>query len=119
MSTSPEGLWLPQALAAWGSEAFTDVLRRELIETGSRGLPLHRCMAHGNHVAETPVSLLLRSVEADAACIRVRLDVLFQSVVAGCSCADDPTPWSELDECCRVEVAIDRSTAHADILLLD
>ena len=116
---SPDGLRLPQALAAWGSEAFTDVLRHELIAAGAHALPLQRCMVHGNHVASTPVSLLLHSVEADAARIRVRLDVLFQSVVAGCSCADDPTPWSELDECCRVEVAIDRSTAHADILLLD
>jgi hypothetical protein len=110
---------LPEALAAWGSELFSEILCSELIAAGEHALPLQRCMAHGNHVAETPPRLLLHSAEADAVQIRVRLDVLFQSVVAGCSCADDPTPWSELDECCRVQVDIDRATAHAAIRLLD
>lgn len=119
MSSSPDVLCLPQALAAWGSDAFSEVLRRELIAAGEHALPLQRCLAHGNHVAATPVNLLLRSVDADEARIRVRLDILFQSVVAGCSCADDPTPLSELNECCTVQVDIDRASALADIRLLD
>jgi hypothetical protein len=119
VSSSPDVLRLPQALAAWGSDAFSEVLRRELIAAGEHALPLRRCMAYGNHIAATPIHLLMRSVEADADRIHAQLDILFQSVVAGCSCTDDPTPWSELDECCRVQVDIDRTTALAVIRLLD
>jgi len=112
-------LSLPNTLAAWGSEAFAVILGREL--TAAEGLQplLLRAMTHGNQLATTPVNLLLLHAADEGSCLRLRLDVLFQSVVAGCSCADDPTPWSEINECCHIEIVIDKTTAQADMELIE
>jgi hypothetical protein len=40
-------------------------------------------------------------------------------VIAGCSCADDPTPTNELDEFCELQLDIDKLTAVATVTLLD
>jgi len=50
--------------------------------------------------------------------LRVRAGVFYKSVIAGCSCADDPTPINERAEYCELEFEIDRKTANARVSLL-
>lgn len=49
--------------------------------------------------------------------IRARAGIFYTSIIAGCSCADDPTPISELNEYCEVQLDIDKQTAEATIVL--
>ena len=44
--------------------------------------------------------------------------IFYTGVVAGCSCADDPTPVEEQHEYCEVLIEINRATAEAVIRLL-
>jgi hypothetical protein len=53
--------------------------------------------------------------EADGDRIRVRVGVFFSGIVAGCSCADDPTPVEAQNEYCELLVDIDRRATAADI----
>ena len=50
--------------------------------------------------------------------IRAKIGVCYTGIIAGCSCADDPTPLDEHAEYCEVQVEIDRVTAEARFTLL-
>ena len=43
---------------------------------------------------------------------------LYSGIIAGCSCADNPTPVSELNEYCEVQLEIDKKTAETKVALL-
>ena len=107
---------LERTLRTWGTPAFEETLKQELLQNLSR-LPLQQGLSTGNYVADGPVQIVIHKMsEADDA-IRVRAGIFYQGILGGCSCADDPSPSGESDEYCEVLVELDRSTAMAIITL--
>ena len=104
---------LSQSCQSWGNPQFDDVFKRELAAVPVAQLPLQQGLTHGSYVlAETPTVIVMKA-EADAATIRVSAGVFFSSVIAGCNCADDPTPVDALSEYCELQVVIDRRSGVA------
>lgn len=103
------------ALAAWKTPDFESFIRRELESLAAGELPLQQCLVAGSHVLPLPVKTTLLKAEESDGILCVRAGVFFKSTVAGCSCADDPTPFSELDEYCKIRIEIDMKTAAAII----
>jgi hypothetical protein len=62
---------------------------------------------------------MILGVAEGSGTISVRAGVFFSAVIAGCSCADDPTPVDEINEYCESRVEIDRTTAEARLTLLE
>lgn len=108
---------LAQSLQAWGSPQFEAVLKQEIARQAEE-LPLQQGLATGNYVADTPLTIIINSIAADDGVIHVRAGVFYQSVIGGCSCADDPTPASEINEYCEVRLDIDKATAMAAVALV-
>lgn len=104
---------LPRALAAWDTPEFEGVLKAELAHLGAGALPLQP--VRGSHVIAAAVSVLVLETEVSAATLQIRAGVHFQSVIAGCSCADDPTPVDTLDEYSEVRIVLDRESGEAEI----
>jgi len=48
----------------------------------------------------------------------VKAGLLYAGIIAGCSCADDPTPIDEVTEYCVVRFDIDKATAETKVTLL-
>jgi hypothetical protein len=111
-------LRLPESLAAWGSPGFPAALRREL-EAQAGLLPLQQALAGSSAVSGDRIEVMLIATDADASQIRARVGVFFSGIVAGCSCADDPTPVEAQNEYCELEIGIDRLTATACAALAD
>lgn len=110
---------LPDTLAAWETADFETVFRHEVAALGAAGLPLQRCLVVGSHVLPRPLSVtLLDAQEADGV-LRIRAGVFFTSTIAGCSCADDPSPSNELSEYGVLRFEIDRATAATRIVPVD
>ena len=109
------GLRLPATLAAWGRESFATTLANELGPLAQRHLPLQQMLQHGSHMAEEPVTVRLVSVQAQPRQLQLRIGVFFTSLIAGCSCADDPTPSDTLAEYGELDLSLDRESAAADI----
>jgi hypothetical protein len=109
-------LHLPAALAAWGTPAFADMLKRELA-TQAAALPLQQAAATTSTVLDTPPEIMLIAATAAAERLDVRVGVFFSGIVAGCSCADDPTPVEAQPEYCELILSIDRITAGASVAL--
>ena len=61
---------------------------------------------------------MLLSVSDDEGFIRVKAGIFYKGIIAGCSCADDPTPAGENNEYCEVQLDIDKTTANTTVELL-
>lgn len=107
---------LGHALRAWGTPEFDAVLKQE-IALHANQLPLQQGLSTGNYVAAEPVTVAIISVAKLENAIRVRAGIFYKSVIGGCSCSDDPTPASEINEYCEVHLDIDKTTAATVVAL--
>ncbi len=107
---------LKTALRAWGTPGFKDILKQEIAQLGADRLPLQQGLATGNYVADEPITVTINSVAEMEDVIRVTAGVFFKGVIGGCSCTDDPTPASEINEYCEVQLDIDRTTAVTKVV---
>ena len=110
---------LRKSVAAWGNPEFEDILKGELGELGVGQLPLQQGLSSGSHALDKPIEAMIISSTDDAGHIHVRAGIFYHGIIAGCSCADDPTPVDEHSEYCEVMLVIDRQTGETDISLLD
>lgn len=110
---------LPEAMTAWESSAFEETLKCELVKLGSAALPLQAAMSRGSHVVDVPPRVIIKHISDDGPVIRIQAGIFFKSIIAGCSCADDPSPPDEMDEYCELQLEIDKLTAVVDLTLLE
>lgn len=107
-----------KALSAWGTPGFAASLKQEIAQLDAGQLPLQQGLSIGNYVADLPCTVLVNSVSETEETIRVKAGIIYQSVIGGCSCADDPTPTGENTEYCEVQLDIDKATATVTITLV-
>lgn len=104
---------LSASLAAWGTEAFADTLCAEIRRLGASQLPLQDGLRHGGYALDEIRGVMLLGAEETPNHIRARVGVFYAGIIAGCSCADDPTPVEPQNEYCELVLEIDRSNAVA------
>ena len=109
---------LNESLAKWPGEDFPQQFCREVAALAFGTLPLQRAMERGSVVLDKPPRVLVLNNQQDNRQLCVRAGVFFNSAIAGCNCADDPTPLDELEEYCELQFVIDIDTgiARVDIL---
>ncbi len=105
---------LEQALRAWGTPDFEAVLKREIAQCAGQ-LPLQQGMSSGSHMTDAPATVMINRVIELPGAIRVHAGIFYRSVLIGCSCADDPTPISENNEYCEVQLDIDKASAATTV----
>ncbi len=109
---------LPNALQAWGSDRFNEALRSDLECLPHHQLPLQQGLQHSSQVSEEPFQvMILRAEEKDEAII-IRAGIFYSGVIAGCSCADDPTPLDLVTEHCTLEIRLQKGNGGAAFTLL-
>jgi hypothetical protein len=110
-------LHLPDSLAAWGTPAFAATLQRELAGAGAQ-LPLQQGLSATGYALDARIEAMLLGAEEMPGEIVVKVGVFYAGIVAGCNCADDPTPVEAQPEYCELRIAIDRTTAAATATLV-
>jgi hypothetical protein len=109
---------LPNSLNAWGTPGFETTLRQEIEQLDAAQLPLQQGLTRSSHVTDRPFQAMVIAVREETGLIRAKAGIFYTGVIAGCSCADDPTPIDEQTEYCVVQIDIDRATADAKVTLL-
>jgi len=109
---------LTESLSAWGSPGFRGTLKRELEALGAQHLPLQQGLSRGSYALDEGLEAMILSVTDAAASIHVHAGIFYCGIIAGCSCADDPTPVDQLREYCEVTLDIDKETGEAKVTLL-
>lgn len=107
-----------KALCAWGTPGFEAVLKQEITQLGADHLPLQQGLSSGNYVSDAPITVMINGVAELENVIRIKAGILYQGVLGGCSCADDPTATSECNEYCEVQLDIDKVTAAIAVALV-
>ena len=110
---------LPASLAAWGTEAFADTLCDEVRRLGASQLPLQDGLRHGSYALDEIQGAMLLRAEETPETIQAAVGVFYAGIIAGCNCADDPTPVEAQEEYCEIYLTIDRTNAAADITPAD
>lgn len=110
---------LGRSLEAWGGSDFEVVLKAELVQLGGDYLPLQQGLSRSDHVAESPITLVVHGAAETEDGLRIRVGIFYQGISGGCACADDPTSSGECNEYCEVRIDIDKATALATIVLID
>jgi hypothetical protein len=109
---------LTKTLDAWGTRYFDAFLKKEIEQLSTEQLPLQEGLSAGSYALGDKIeAMVINSSEHDGF-IRARVGIFYSGILAGCSCADDPTPVEPQPEYCEVQVDIDRGTAEATIVLL-
>jgi len=110
---------LSGVLQAWGTLAFNDVLKRAIEQHDHAWLPLQQGLSAGSHVVDDHLSAMVIATSETADTICAKVGVFYASILAGCSCADDPTPVDELSEYCELMIEIDKAGAAATARLAE
>lgn len=109
---------LQRSLQAWGTPEFKQIIQQEIAQLDHAQLPLQQALSLSSAVTDSPIQAMMLAAHEEAELIRVKAGVFYTGVVAGCSCADDPTPLGEQQEYCVMEFCIDKLTAQTAVALL-
>ena len=110
-------LQLEKARNAWGTGTFEAVLKAELARLDSNSLPLQQGLSHSSYACDEDIRAVVISAAETRGTICVKAGIFYSGIIAGCSCADDPTPVDRCPEYCEIRVEIDTQTAGAVISL--
>lgn len=110
-------LTLPRTLAAWGSPEFKAVAKAEIQALDATLLPLQEGLSQSSHALYGQFTAVILGGEFAAGALRVKAGLFYAGIIAGCSCADDPSPVDEITEYCEVWFSVDPATAQARVEL--
>ena len=109
---------LTKTLNAWGTPDFEGILKGEVEKIPADQLPLQQGLSTSSHMTDSQHKVIIIAVADKEAFIQVTAGIFYSGVIAGCSCADDPTPVDEQNEYCEVLLEINKKTAEATVALL-
>lgn len=109
---------LTKSLNAWGTPDFENILKAEIAQLGAEQLPLQQGLSTSSYALDDKLKVRIISVSADADLIHAKVGLFYSGIIAGCSCADDPTPVEEQVEYCVVMFEINKTTTEATVALL-
>ena len=110
---------LQKSLEAWESQDFGSAFKEEVRRMGVDSLPLQAGLSRSSHVSGSQYDVVVLNVAEEPQRILVKAGIFYQGIIAGCSCADDPTPVDEQTEYCVLQFDIDKQTAETAITLVE
>lgn len=111
--------YLKHSLQAWQTDNFRAVLKKEISHLNPDLLPLQQGLRYSSYALEDNVSSSILTVTSENENILVKVGLFYTGVIAGCNCADDPTPMDVNNEYCDVLFSINKKTAETTIMLVD
>lgn len=109
---------LSKSLNAWGTRDFNGALKQEIESLNAGQLPLQQGLSVSSYALDERIEALVLGVSEEAGVIRAKVGIFYAGIIAGCNCADDPTPVEAQNEYCEVLLDIDKATAETTIRLL-
>jgi hypothetical protein len=106
---------LPKSAKAWQQPGFSATLKQEIEQLQGGQLPLQQCLTSSSHALDDAVSVMVLGVSDDPGFINARVGVFFSGIIAGCNCADDPTPVEAQHEYCELQLTIAKATGEAAV----
>ena len=116
--TKTRSLQFSKSLPATTDLDFEEVLRKEIEQVEASLLPLQQGLSAGGYALQDSFNVMIIAVTEKEGTLRVKAGIFYHGVIAGCSCADDPSPTDVTTEFCEVLFEIDRQTGEANVELV-
>jgi len=110
---------LSNALNAWKSADFDNFLKADIDKMTVDQLPLQQAIVSSSYALDTNIKSIIINKSDDSNAIRIKAGVYFTGIIAGCNCADDPSPADEIPEYCVIQIEINKASAETKITLLN
>lgn len=110
---------LKLSLQQWQTAAFTETLKQEICSLDVRLLPLQQGLRYSSFANADKLSVTVLKVSEENNTILVRVGLFYTGIIAGCNCADDPSPVDEINEYCEALFTIDKNSAETLITLAE
>ncbi len=111
-------IYLSQSILAWNSCTFKAVLKQEICALDPDILPLQQGLQHSSYAIGKNLSATILNVKDRKDQLWVKAGLFYSGIIAGCSCADDPTPVDTCNEYCEVLFLINKLSAEATVELI-
>ena len=111
-------IYLSLSLQAWNTSAFNAVLKKEICSLDASVLPLQQGLSSSSYANAENLLVTILKVENNCEYIFVKAGLFYTGIIAGCNCADDPSPVDENNEYCEVLFSINKTTAEATVSLI-
>lgn len=109
---------LERVLKARGQDDFAEILKAEITALGPEHLPLQQGLSYSSYALSNNLSATILRYEYVGNQLQVKAGLFYNGIIAGCSCADDPTPQDLTNEYCEISLIIDNNTAETTITLV-
>ena len=109
---------LTDALKAWGTPLFQTALKQAIEALDPRQLPLQQGLSISSKATDRPVQAMVIELADEGEHVRAKVGIFYTGVIAGCNCADDPSPIDEQNEYCVMAFLIDTRTAETSVTVL-
>ncbi len=106
-------IFLPNTTSAFNHERFEATVKQELAAQDDFAKLLQQTLQFGSYALLDELEIMLNKIEADDAHIRIEIGAFYHSLIAGCNCADDPSPVEKNNEYTEISIIIDRKNAAA------
>lgn len=106
-------------LSALGKNTADKAAYKQLIESCAPDeLPLQQGLVLSSRVADKPFEAMIINHSEEEGFIYLKVGIFYTGIIAGCSCADDPSPMDEQVEYCVLQFVIDQQSGDARVSLL-
>ena len=109
---------IDNALPAWGTPEFDSILKMELEKLGVDQLPLQQGLTSSSFALDNNLAVVIINSSQNTETISVKAGIFYSGIIAGCNCADDPSPIDEQNEYCEIQLEIDRVTGETTVALI-
>jgi hypothetical protein len=110
---------LKKSLIAFGMPDFNTVLIKEIEQMGVNELPLQQGLTNSSYALDSNVKAIIFNISEEKSKISIKAGIYYTGIIAGCNCADDPTPADEQSEYCEVRIDIEKKSANSVIYLIN
>ena len=110
---------LLKSVNAWGLPGFKEILKTEIEGLHGDLLPLQQALTQSSHAITDHFNAIILGISDDQDFMHIKAGIFYSGIIAGCNCADDPTPVDEQSEYCEVMLDICKLTAQTKVSLLD
>lgn len=110
---------LIKSLQAWKTKAFLDIFKQEISTLDARLLPLQQGLTYSSYAITNNLSVSILKVTEDERSLIIKAGLFYTGIIAGCNCADDPTPVDENNEYCEALFQINKKTAETSVSIIN
>jgi hypothetical protein len=104
-----------RVLQSVDSDDFEAVFKLALKSLSIEQLQLQQAVKSGSTVLSEGITVMVISRQQTEQFLQVKAGIFFRSMIAGCNCADDPSPVETLEEYTEALISVNKKDASFSI----